>query len=231
MGVRLLFFYFQPIAILTKLNNCSNIKLYLNQMEKESSKTNDFSAVGILISFLLAICLLYFAQFFIKDLNSLYNGTQPIRPSYEKLKPQVLDRTGNVNFPIEQPQPSEKNYTYNGVSYSTYTEANDAFEKEELLPYQSRKLVISAIVNIPLFVIATGLFISLGRKRSSYRVVTGSFFGSMFLSITMLLIELASMVYRYNQKIATYGILSVLILVFIITIVLIQDRHRKPKQS
>ncbi len=199
-------------------------------MEKESSKNSDFSAVGILVSFLLAICLLYFAQFFIKDLNSLYNGTEPIRPSYEKIKPQVLDRTGNVNFPVQQSQ-SEKNFTYNGIGYATYAEANEAFEKQELLPYQSRKLVISAIVNIPLFVIATGLFVSLGRKRSSYRVVTGSFFGSMFLSISILLVELASMVYRYNQKIATYGILSVLILVFVITIVFIQDRHRRPKNK
>ncbi len=198
-------------------------------MEKESTRTNDFSAVGILISFLLAICLLYFAQFFIKDLNSLYNGTQPIRPNFEKIKPQILDRSGNVNLPNQIPQSNDKNFTYNGVSYTTYTEANDAFEKQELLPYQSRKLVISALVNIPLFVIATGLFVSLGRKRSSYRVVTGSFFGSMFLSITILLVELASMVYRYNQKIATYGILSVLILVFVVTIVFIQDRHRRPK--
>lgn len=195
-------------------------------------KVNDFSAVGILVSFLLAVCLLYFVQFFIKDLNSLYNGPRPIRPGYEKIKPQTLEKNGNVNFPTVPTQVDNgKKFTYNGVDYATYEEANNAFEKLEFLPYESSRLVISAIVNIPLFIIATALFVTLGRKRSSYRIVTGSFFGSMFISISVLLFELASMVYRYNQKIATYGILSVLILVFVITIVFIQDRHRGSKSD
>ena len=199
----------------------------------KSSKTNNFSAVGILVSILLAVCLLYFVQFFINDLNTLYNGTRPIRPSYEKIKPLTLERNGNVNlnFPATQYQTNEKNYSYNGVDYVSYEDANNAFEKSELLPYESNRLVISAIVNIPLFVFATVLFVMLGRKRSSYRIVTGSFFGSMFISISILLYELASMVYRYNQKVATYGILSVLILVFILTIVFIQDRHRGSKSD
>ncbi len=195
-------------------------------------KAKDFSAVGILVSILLAICLLYFTQFFIKDLNSLYNGPRPISTGYEKIKPQTLDKSGNVNFPTQPTQVNkDKNYTYNGIDYNTYAEANNAFEKLELLPYESTRLVISALVNIPLFIIATALFASLGRKRSSYRVVTGSFFGSMFISISVLLFGLASMVYQYNQKIATYGILSMLILVFIISIVFIQDRHRNSKSS
>ncbi len=198
-------------------------------MSKDTTgnKTSEFSTVGLLVSLLLAICLLYFVQFFIKDLNTLYNGTQPIRPNYEKLKPQTLDKNGNVNLPTQSFQ--EKKYSYRGTNYMTYSEADKAFEKFELLPYENGKLVISSIVNIPLFILATALFITLGRKRSSYRIVTGSFFGSMFVSISILLFQLATMVYRYNQKIATYGILSALILVFVVTIVLIQDRHRRLK--
>ena len=202
-------------------------------MGKGFSKTNNFSAVGILVSILLAVCLIYFVQFFINDLNTLYNGIRPIRPSYGKIKPLLLERNGNVNLnlPSSQPQTSDKDYSYNGVDYSSYEDANNAFEKSELLPYESERLVISAIVNIPLFIFATVLFVMLGRKRSSYRIVTGSFFGSMFVSISILLFELATMVYRYNQKVATYGILSVLILVFILTIVFIQDRHRGSKSD
>lgn len=197
-------------------------------MDKQKNKQSDFSVIGILISFLLAICLFSFVQFFIEDLNNLYNGSKPIRPTYERLnKLPTLDRNGSVNLPSQPFQSTQKPFSYQGIDYSTYEEANQAFEKSELLPYESRRLVISAIINVPIFILATVLFVLLGRKRTSYRVVTGAFFGSTFVSITSLLFQLASMVYRYNQKVATYGILGVLILVFTIIIVFIQDRHRQ----
>ncbi len=160
---------------------------------------------------MLVITLVVFVQYVIGDLQERYAGS---RPQMSAVLTYQQDE-GNTYL--------EKN---TGKSFSS-AEANDYFNKTYMLPYESKRLVIGTLVNVPVFIVAVLLLLGKGTMRSSVRLGINAVFAASLLNMLRLLGELASFAYTVNQKMTMYGVSAILILVFFGSIVFIQEKHAK----
>ncbi|MFH0864381.1 MAG: hypothetical protein V1858_04845 [Candidatus Gottesmanbacteria bacterium] len=173
---------------------------------------SQYSGVSLIISFLLGISLIVFIQFIASDLTKSLYGETPKTPVFA------------INNNLQANGMSQ--YQYLGVSYPTYEQANNAYLKAEVLPYQTKDLLVKTIIYIPLFVLAVILFVSFGKFKPSYKLTSGAFFLAMVVNMLTLLSQLVSYVYQINQRLAVYGISLFLIIVFTITVIYVQDKFR-----
>lgn len=180
------------------------------KMEKSETQTNvsldekkpEFSLMSIIIAFLLGIALIVFLQFMVNDITKSLYGEPPKTPDFYK------------------------GYNYQGVYYGNYQDAKTAFQKSELLPYETKALLVSTFINVPLFILSLVLVLSLGKLKPSFKLTTNTFFAAMVINILTLLGKLAEFIYKINQRLAIYGICLFLIIVFIGSIVYIQEKIR-----
>lgn len=172
-------------------------------MVKQSG--SEYSLVSIIVSVLLFVAITVFVQFIIQDVTETFIGPKP-QFSYQPIISKKLDSG------IDTPQ----------VDYSA---ARKAFD-HSTLPYESKKLLLFTSISIPLFVASILLVLSRKRINSSLRIASYSFFISSVVTVFRLLAELASYMYKVNQKMAIYGISLFLIGIFIACIYYIQERHR-----
>lgn len=183
-------------------------------MEKSETKPPDsigkeksqYSIVSLIIAFLLGIALIVFLQFVVKDITKFLYGEPPKTPDFY--------------------QSGQRAWIYKGVQYENAGEAREVFEKAELLPYQTRVLLVSTFINVPLFLLAITLILSLGKLKPSYKLTTTTFFLAMVVNMFTLLKDLAIYIYKINERLAIYGVSLFLIIVFTGSIIYVQDRIR-----
>ena len=178
----------------------------------QEGKQSEFSFISLVISFLLGISFIVFLQFSVGDVTRTLYGEKPKQPSF---------------VPTSKEDYQNKSiYYYKGTYYEEFQEAQGAFEKSELIPYETKALIVKTLINAPLFLLAIGLFFSLGKTKSSYKLITGTFFVAMVLNMFTLLKDLGIYVYRINERLAIYGISLFLIIIFAISVILVQEKVR-----
>jgi len=165
----------------------------------------EFSFISLLIAFLLVVSLIVFLQFAVRDITRTLYGEKPSLSDF-------YDQTG------------QGGYQYQGVYYKEFQEARSAFEKAELIPYETKALVINTVINAPLFLLAISLLLSLGKLKSSYKLITGTFFIAMVINMFSLLKDLGIYVYKINERLAIYGISLFLIIIFTISVIFVQEK-------
>lgn len=171
----------------------------------------EFSLISLIIAFLLGVALIVFLQFLIRDVTELLYGQQPKTPTFYRSE--------------------ATNFQYDGVYYEGHREAMEAFEKAELLPYETKAILVGTFINGPLFLFALILIFSLGKLKSSYKLATRSYFIAMVINMLTLLGKLASYMYKINQRFATYGISFFLIILFTASIIYVQDKFRTKSEE
>jgi len=175
-------------------------------MEKPEKKA-EFSAISIIIAFLLGVALIVFLQFAVKDITRSFYGEKPRQPDFSS-------------------QTRGQGYQYQGIYYEDYNDAKTAFEKAELIPYETTALLVNTLINVPLFLLAVGLLLSVGKLKSAYKLITTTFFIAMVVNMFNLLKDLGIYVYKINERLAIYGISLFLIIVFTISVILVQEKIR-----
>lgn len=170
-------------------------------------RKSEYSPIGLLIAFLLGIALIVFLQFLIRDVTEALRGPRP-------------------EMPVSVVQSGSGGYQYGGIYYDSYQEAREVFEKTELLPYETQAILVSTFINGPFFVLAIILVFGLGKVKSAYKLAATTYFVAMVFNMFVLLVQLASHIYKINQKLATYGISLFLIVVFTVSIIYVQDKFR-----
>ncbi|MFC1790605.1 hypothetical protein ACFLZP_03940 [Patescibacteria group bacterium] len=182
--------------------------------EKETSEVrflgereNVYSPLSLVIAFLLGVTLVVLLQFLVKDITDSFYGEPPrIRGQYQS-----------------------GGYLYKGKHYDDYQKAKKVFEKDELLPFESRAILVRTSINVPLFLLAVTLIFTLGKKGSSLKLATTTFFSAMVINMLVLLGYLTSLIYKIDHRVAIYGVSFILLIVFTASIVYIQDRFRAQK--
>lgn len=175
-------------------------------------RESEYSPISIIIAFLLGVALIVFLQFFVKDITKTLFGEPPETPGFYKTSTQI--------------KPGYYEYEYDGVDYESHQEAKKAFEKAEWLPYETRAILVSTIINGPLFLIAVALIFLLGKLKSSYKLATVTYFIAMSINMLVLLGRLASYIYKVNERLAMYSVSLFLIIVFTTSIIYVQERFR-----
>ncbi len=173
----------------------------------KGERKTEFSSISIIVTFLLGITLIVFLQFLVNDLTKSLYGEHP-------------------KFALTSYQ-EDKVWHYGGVSYNNYADARKAFEKAEVLPYETKALTLNTIINAPLFILSIILIFTLGNRKSSYKLATTTYFIAMAVNMLALLTRLAAYIYKINQRLAIYSISGFLIIVFTVSIFYIQEKFRK----
>ena len=200
---------------------------YMDEAVSESPKLTGsrYSLAGILITFLLCITFLVLTQFLVDDVREAFLGKQP----------EFSEKVQSVNTPISEQSQRSSYYSYKGKSYEDYNEVNQIFNKEEKLPHQINAILIKIIIFIPLFFLSVYMVFGLKIGASAYRLTTSAFFIAMSIDMINVLTDLGQVLYAYNQRLAIYAIGGTLIIVFVATIVYIQNKsaphHSSPEQS
>ncbi len=180
-------------------------------VDKPPTKS-EYSGVGIIVSIMLMFTLIVFVQFLIKDFSERYAGDTPLFESSF-----VRTKTDADEVFIEKT--TQKQYTYQ--------EAYKNFNQTYKLSYESKKLLMSAFVNVPLFIIAI-IFLYSGRNmRSSYRMAVNTFFAASIFNMLRLLGELGAFAFQVNQRLTMYGVSFILIVVFFGSIIYVQEKYSK----
>src|SRR3972149_9591001 len=93
-------------------------------------------------------------------------------------------------------------------------------------PEEAKAIIVSAMINIPLFLLSIFLFFSRLKSKSAYKLATTTFFISALVSMFSFLVRFGSYVYQINQKLTVYGVSIILIVVFIVSIVYVQEKYK-----
>jgi len=174
-------------------------------MAKQSK--SEFSFISVVVSVMLFFAITVFVQFIIQDVTETLIGVKP------QFNYQYNSNTRLYKVPDAPDQAVD------------YTAARKMFD-QSLLPYESKKLLIYTSISVPIFIVALLLVLSRVKIKSSLRLASYSFFVSAVITVFRLLGDLASYMYRVNQKMAIYGISIFLIAIFIGCIYYIQEKHR-----
>lgn len=191
----------------------------------KEGESGEFSPISILISIVLSITFIVLIQFLIRDLRESFIGEEI--KSYNKIK---TDHQSQVqNTPGGRVSNQKTVYMYEGVVYENYDDAQKEFNRREVLPYKTKTLLISGVINIPLFILGLYLFfVFRNQKGSGKKLASAIFFGATLINIIVLLGEISGTLYKVNPRIAVYTISLALIVVLVIAIIKIQERFHKP---
>ena len=184
-----------------------------SEIQFANEREPKYSAMSLIIAFLLGVTLIVFLQFFVKDLTESAYGKPP---KFIGTSSYLKNKTG---------------YEYDGKIYTDYANAREFFEKEKLLSYETKAILVDTAVNVPLFLLAVTLVFSLGKRNDSYKLPTSAFFTAMVVNMIALLGRLSIYIYKINQKLAIYGISLVLIFIFTISVVYVQNRFQERKEA
>lgn len=182
----------------------------LNNTTSQSNRS-DYSGISVLISILLCIIFVVFTKFLISDLQQAFVGEKPsMQSTYNK-----------------EMQRAEHNV--NGQIFYDNKTANDYFDKFMLLPYESKSMLVSTSINVPLFIIGVFLILSRDKFKKSMRLAVNAYFASVIINMLTLITELSLLLYKVNQKITVYGVSILLITVFIVSIIYLEEKHKTQK--
>lgn len=182
-----------------------------NLSTSDKEKKPEYSTISLIITFLLGIALIVFLQFAASDITKIFYGERPKTPDFS--------------------QGGRQGAYYQGKLYEDYSEAREAFEKAELLPYETVSLVVNTLVNVPLFLLAIALTLSLGKIKPAYKLTTTAFFIAMVVNMFSLLKDLGIYIYKINERLAIYGISLFLIIIFTGSIIYVQGKFRANASS
>ncbi|GEM_PF-5779969 len=182
----------------------------------QTGKKSEFNPIAVILAILLGIAFIVLIQYAISDITRTVAGEEPKQPDlYSSRYNKSVDP--NTGY-------SDNTYTYNGVSYTNYDDAQRAWKKDVLLPYQTTKLTTNGVIIIPMFIISLAAFLALIKSKSTFKLPAITFFGASVINTAILLFYLGTFIYEINPRVAVYAISITLIIVFIIGIAFIQKR-------